>query len=102
MRKYVITCSFWLGTMCAALAVLARGLDILGINTLNFSTKGSEIGYHTFMDGSFLFYIVSIATATYAGFNSQSRSFTMGEEYGTKVNDFEDVESPEESLVKED
>ncbi|HET6142451.1 MAG TPA: hypothetical protein VFE02_03015 [Candidatus Acidoferrales bacterium] len=70
MEKLVVKWSFWIGSLCAVLAVIARGLDILGINTLNFSTRGSEIGYHTFMDGTFFFYLISIAVATYARFNS--------------------------------
>jgi hypothetical protein len=62
-----------MGSLCALLSVAARGLDVLGINTLNFSTRGSEIGYHTFMDGTFFFYLISIAVANYAGFYSRRK-----------------------------
>jgi hypothetical protein len=71
MEKHVVKWSFWTGSLCAVLAVAARGLDVLGINTLNFSTRGSEITYHTFMDGTFFFYLISIAVATYIGFSSR-------------------------------
>jgi hypothetical protein len=80
MQRLIINGSYWLGSICAALAVIARGLDVLGINTLNFSTKGSEIGYHTFMDGAFFFYLISIALTTYVGFNAKSRSLDSREE----------------------
>ncbi len=80
MQRHIIRGSFWLGSVCATLALIARALDIFGINTLNFSTKGSEIGYHTFMDGSFLFYLISIALAAYSGFNIQSCPLDSGKE----------------------
>jgi hypothetical protein len=79
VEKHIIRTSFWLGSICAVLAVVARALDVLGINTLNFSTRGSEIGYHTFMDGTFFFYLISIAMTTYAGFNSGRASSLSGE-----------------------
>jgi hypothetical protein len=80
MERHIIKGSYWLGNVCAALALVARGLDALGINTLNFSTKGSEIGYHTFMDATFFFYLISIALTTHLGFRSRSRSTLQGEE----------------------
>jgi energy-converting hydrogenase Eha subunit B len=80
MERLIIKGSFWLGNLFAALALIARGLDTLGINTLNFSTKGSEIGYHTFMNGTFFFYLISIALTTYLGFSTQRRSSLAGEE----------------------
>ena len=86
MRKYVITGSFWLGTVCAVLALLERGLDIVGLNNLQFATKGNgEIGSHTFMDGTIFFYIISIAMTTYGRFDSQSRPSASGEQDGAKA-----------------
>lgn len=79
MEKHIVKGSFWLGSVCAVLAVVARGLDVLGINTLNFSTRGSEISYHTFMDGTFFFYLISIAMTTYASFISGRRSSPSGD-----------------------
>jgi hypothetical protein len=71
MRKRVITYSYWLGSVCATLALLARGLDAFGMNFIDFSTKGSGVGYHSLMDGTLFFYIISIATASYDGFVSK-------------------------------
>jgi hypothetical protein len=64
MRKYVIHGSYWLGTLCAVMAFLSRGLDTVGNNFLGFPTKGSEVGYHSYLNGAFLFYLVSIANVT--------------------------------------
>ena len=84
MERLIVKGSFWLGSFCAALALIARGLDVVGINTLNFSTKGSEIGYHTYMNATFLFYLLSIALTTYLGFSAQSSS-TLSEIESKKV-----------------
>lgn len=64
MRKYIIIGSYWLGTVCAVMAFLSRGLDTVGNNFLGFATKGSEVGYHSYLNGAFLFYLVSIANVT--------------------------------------
>jgi len=74
MQKQIIKGSFWLGSLCAILALVARSLDVLGFNTLNFSTKGSEIGYHTFMNGTFFFYLFSIAVSNFTKLNSHHNS----------------------------
>jgi hypothetical protein len=71
MRKYVITYSYWLGSAFAALALVARGLDAFGMNFIDFSTKGSGVGYHSLMDGTLFFYMISIATASYDGYVSR-------------------------------
>jgi hypothetical protein len=86
LRKYIITGSYWLGSVCAALGLLARGLDVLGKNFIDFETKGGGFGYHSLMDGTLFFYAISIATTVYPGFNSQSRSPLLGKENQTKSN----------------
>lgn len=71
MRKRVITYSYWLGSACAALGLLARGLDAFGMNFIDFSTKGGGIGYHSLMDGTLFFYMISIASVSYDAFLSR-------------------------------
>jgi hypothetical protein len=80
MGKYVSIGSYWLGSACAALGLFARGLDVLGMNFLDFNTRGGGIGYHSLMDGTLFFYSISIATMVYAGFNSQKSQPSLGEE----------------------
>lgn len=70
MGKRISIGSYWLGSVCAVLALFARGLDVFGMNFLDFNTKGSGIGYHSLMDGTLFFYAISIATTVYTNFNS--------------------------------
>ncbi len=63
MRKHVINGSYYLGVTFGGLALLSRALDMIGRNFLDFETKGGGVGYHTFTNGMFFFFAVSIATA---------------------------------------
>jgi hypothetical protein len=80
MGKHVGIGSYWLGSACAILALVARGLDVFGMNFIDFETKGGGFGYHTLMDGTLFFYAISIATMVYAGFNSQKSESTLGKD----------------------
>ena len=73
MGKHIIKWSYWLGAVLAVLALLARALNAVGMNILSISTKGNAITYHTFLDGAVFFFVLSIATANYVGFNSRER-----------------------------
>jgi hypothetical protein len=53
--------------------LLARALNVLGMNFLFFSTRGNAISYHTFLDGALFLFVLSIATANYVGLNSRER-----------------------------
>ena len=68
MRKRTIVGSYWLGTLCAAMALLTRSLDVLGMNFIDFNTRGGGIGYHSLMDGTLFFYAISIGNASYDWF----------------------------------
>jgi hypothetical protein len=72
--------SYWVGSVCAVLAMIARGLDVFGMNFIDFETKGGGFGYHTLMDGTLFFYAISIATMVYAGFISQKGETSLGKE----------------------
>jgi len=80
MGKHVGIGSYWLGSTCAVLALIARGLDVFGMNFIDFETKGGGFGYHTLMDGTLFFYAISIATLVYAGFNAQKGEPSLGKE----------------------
>ena len=73
MVKHVANWSYWLGAVSAVLALVTRGLNILGVNFLAFSTKGSAIGYHTYLDAALFFFVISIAAASHARLESQGR-----------------------------
>jgi hypothetical protein len=74
MGRYISIGTYWMGSACAALGLFARGLDVLGMNFIDFNTRGGGIGYHSLMDGTIFFYAISIATMIYTGFNSQKKS----------------------------
>jgi len=65
MRKQVVIVSYWLGSVCAVLGLTARALDAFGMNFIDFATKGGGIGYHSLMDGTLFFYMISIGSASY-------------------------------------
>jgi hypothetical protein len=71
MGKHIITWSYWLGALCAVLALLTRTFDVLGVKYLGFATRGNSVGYHSFMDGALFFLVISIATMNYSKFHSQ-------------------------------
>jgi hypothetical protein len=65
MRKQVVIVCYWLGSFCAVLGLIARGLDAFGMNFIDFATKGGGIGYHSLMDGTLFFYMISIGSASF-------------------------------------
>ncbi len=71
MGKHVAKWSYWLGVVSAVLALLTRGLDILGVKFLVFQTKGGSISYHTYLDAALFFLVISIAAASHARLESQ-------------------------------
>ena len=74
MAKQIIKWSYWLGAVCAVLALLGRTFNALGIHVfLPLSTRGNAISFRSFLDGAIFLFVISIATATYAGFGSQER-----------------------------
>jgi hypothetical protein len=73
MGKHIIRWSYWLGAVFAVLALVARALNVLGMNFLFFSTRGNAISYRTFLDGALFLFVLSIATTNYVGLNSRER-----------------------------
>jgi len=73
MAKQIINWSYWLGAVCAVLALLARAFNALGVRFfLSFSTRGNPIDYRTFLDGAILLFVICIATANYGRVNSRA------------------------------
>jgi hypothetical protein len=71
MGNHIIKWSYWLGAVCAVLALVARGFNMLGKNILLFQTRGGSIGYRTFLDGAIFLFLISVATANYVALNSR-------------------------------
>lgn len=66
MGKQVGILTYWLGSLCAFLALVGRSLDFFGKNFIDFETKGAGFGYHSLMDATLFFYAISIATMVHS------------------------------------
>ena len=66
MEKLVCICCYWLGLVCAAIALVMRGANALGL------AVGVTGGYMTFFKGGALFLLVTIAAANFAWFKTKN------------------------------
>lgn len=73
MGKLIVKWTYWLGAVCGVLALVARAFNALGFRFLAFTTRGSSIDYRTFLDGAIFLFVISIATANFAGLTSRER-----------------------------
>ena len=73
MVKYIAVGSYWLGVVCALVAVVARICDATGILFVRFLTKGNNIDFRSFLDAGLLFLFIAIASANYEWFQSRQR-----------------------------
>ena len=72
MEKLVIRWSYWIGIALTVLALVARALNALaGPAVLAFTTRGSAVGYRTYLDGAVLIFLVEVGTAGYAWTKTQ-------------------------------
>ncbi len=65
MEKQITEWSYWAGLACAALAVVWRGLSIVGMMQVEFGTGGKAMGTITLYKAALLFFVVAIASANY-------------------------------------
>jgi hypothetical protein len=72
MVKLLIRVSYWLGVVCIVLAVLSKVFNAIGMNVLQFMTRGNDVGYHSYVLGAVLFFLVAIATASFDSFNKHN------------------------------
>jgi hypothetical protein len=73
MVKYIAVGSYWLGVVCALVAVVGRICDALGIAFVRIFTKGNTIDVRSFLDAGLLFLFIAIASANYEWFQSRQR-----------------------------
>ena len=71
METFIIRYSYWLGILCALLALLLRVVNIWSMPLSRILTRGAPIQYGTFLDASQLFFLMAIATAGYVWVKSQ-------------------------------
>jgi hypothetical protein len=66
MEKHILQVSYWLGIACFAVALVWRGLNLLGIWIPSSVASLPPIAYTSFYKGGLLFLLVAIATANCA------------------------------------
>ena len=66
MEKQIVTWSYWLGLLSSLIALGLRSLNAFGILTSQVVKQGQTIWYMSFYKGALLFFLIAIATATYA------------------------------------
>ena len=66
MEKQIVTISYWVGLVSALLAVGLRALNIFGILSPSVIQQGRTLWYMSFYKGALLFFLIAIATASYA------------------------------------
>jgi hypothetical protein len=71
MVKYIAVGSYWLGVVCALVAVVGRLCDALGIAFVRILTKGNNIDIRSFLDAALLFLFIAIASASYEAMQSR-------------------------------
>jgi len=63
MEKRLCNASYWIGIVSTVLAVIMRGLAIVGVFVFPASPGAIRISYHTFLDGAMLFFVMAIASS---------------------------------------
>ena len=66
MEKQIETVSYWLGLLSSVIALGLRALNIFGILTPAVVKQGQTLWYMSFYKGALLFFLIGIATASYA------------------------------------
>ena len=72
MEKHLVPWSYWLGIACFAIALVWKAWSAFGMLLPKSMASGQTISYMTFYKGGALFFLVTIATANYAWFNSRT------------------------------
>jgi hypothetical protein len=67
LEKQLSTAAYWIAIVSTVLALITRGLAVLGIFVFPVSSPGKiPISYRTFLDGAILFFIMAIASSVIA------------------------------------
>jgi hypothetical protein len=66
VEKQIVTVSYWLGLLSSLLALVLRALNIFGILSARVVQQGKTLWYMSFYKGALLFFLIAIATASYA------------------------------------
>lgn len=67
MEKHILTWSYWLGLVCTVIALVLRIWTALGLSL----KQGQNIWNMSFYKGALLFFLITVATASYSWARSQ-------------------------------
>ena len=74
MEKLITTISYWLGLVSSLIALALRALNIFGILTPSVVQQGKTLWYMSFFRAAILFFLIAIATASYASMRGAKTS----------------------------
>ena len=66
MTKQITEWSYWAGLVCAAVAVVWRGLGFLGLGPMELVWGERAVGITTLYKAALLFFVLAIAGASHA------------------------------------
>ena len=68
MEKQLGTAAFWFGIVSTLIALVMRGLAVMGIYAFSATAVAGKnpISYRTFLEGAVLFFIMAIASTVVA------------------------------------
>lgn len=69
MEKQLATLAYWFGIASTAIALIMRGLAVLGVFVFPYTPAAGgkvPLSYRTFLEGAILFFVMAIAGAAVA------------------------------------
>jgi hypothetical protein len=73
VTKLIMRVSLMLCVLCALLALITRFMATVGGTSALFSGRALPIGYHSFMDGVLLFFMLTVASASVEFVDNRSK-----------------------------
>jgi hypothetical protein len=64
--KRIAQVTYWLGLICATLALIFRFANMFGYEFAHISTRGNSVDVRSYLDAALLFLFTSIASSLYA------------------------------------
>ena len=74
MEKRLSTVAFWIGIVCTVLALISRGLLMLGVLMFPLvasSPAHNQLSPRSYLDGAMLFFVMAIASSATAWAKAQ-------------------------------
>jgi hypothetical protein len=66
LEKQLATAAYWIGILSTVIALIMRGLAVMGMFAFSPTVGRNPISYKTFLDGALLFFVMAIASSATA------------------------------------